>query len=161
MVFCCCCSNKVILSHATRLYLDHPYEPDSDEPGLYWAVRSISTRKVFEYMIPLDEKYFKVSPTVKNELCRTLAVSDCNQVTSADNIIGWLHFNDNLCTKKNDTWQLINDNLFTNHSDTRQFSSVGMTILRNVCDKPLISWDLLSFVKLTLKINWIIRNFFE
>ncbi|BFZ08611.1 hypothetical protein BsWGS_11650 [Bradybaena similaris] len=41
---------KVILTPATNMYLDHPYEPDPREPGLYWATRYIDTKKVFATM---------------------------------------------------------------------------------------------------------------
>lgn len=44
---------KVILSMATHLYLDHPYEPDPEERGLYWATRFVDTYKVFGF-IPMD-----------------------------------------------------------------------------------------------------------
>jgi hexosaminidase len=41
---------KVILSHATDLYFDHPYEPDPEERGFYWATRLTETRNTFNYM---------------------------------------------------------------------------------------------------------------
>ncbi|WP_394845936.1 family 20 glycosylhydrolase [Pendulispora brunnea] len=44
--------NKVILSHATNLYLDMAYNKDPDEPGLYWA-NFVDERKTFEYQ-PFD-----------------------------------------------------------------------------------------------------------
>ena len=31
------------------LYYDHPYEPDYEERGKYWAARFIDTKKAFEY----------------------------------------------------------------------------------------------------------------
>ena len=37
------------MSQATFLYLDHPYEPDSLEPGLYWATRFTDSRKIFGF----------------------------------------------------------------------------------------------------------------
>src|SRR5690606_16019215 len=40
----------VILSHATHLYFDHPYEAHPDERCYYWATRYTDTRKVFGYM---------------------------------------------------------------------------------------------------------------
>ena len=43
----------MILSHATHLYFDHPYEPDPEERGYYWATRFTDTRKTFGY-IPDD-----------------------------------------------------------------------------------------------------------
>uniref|UniRef100_A0A1I8IP26 beta-N-acetylhexosaminidase n=1 Tax=Macrostomum lignano TaxID=282301 RepID=A0A1I8IP26_9PLAT len=40
---------KVVLAHATHLYLDHQQEPDPEERGLYWATRFIDLRKAFSY----------------------------------------------------------------------------------------------------------------
>ena len=31
------------------LYLDHPYEPDFEERGLYWAADYTDDKKIFEY----------------------------------------------------------------------------------------------------------------
>ncbi|XP_060598030.1 beta-hexosaminidase-like [Ruditapes philippinarum] len=45
--------HKVILSMATHLYFDHPYEPDPEERGLYWATRYTDTYKVFGF-IPMN-----------------------------------------------------------------------------------------------------------
>ena len=41
---------QVIISPATHLYLDHPYEPDPEERGLYWATRFVDTKKVFNFL---------------------------------------------------------------------------------------------------------------
>jgi hexosaminidase len=41
---------KVILSPATHLYFDHPYEPNPEERGYYWATRYSDTAKVFGFM---------------------------------------------------------------------------------------------------------------
>ncbi|XP_069101871.1 beta-hexosaminidase-like isoform X2 [Argopecten irradians] len=43
---------KVVMASATHMYLDHPYEPDPQERGLYWATRFIDTHKIFGF-IPL------------------------------------------------------------------------------------------------------------
>ena len=40
----------VVYNHATHLYFDHPYEPDPEERGCYWAPRFTDTRKTFGYM---------------------------------------------------------------------------------------------------------------
>ncbi|XP_005092291.1 beta-hexosaminidase [Aplysia californica] len=40
---------EVILSPGTHLYFDHPYEPDPEERGLFWACRFVDTRKVFSF----------------------------------------------------------------------------------------------------------------
>lgn len=44
---------KVVLSQASRLYLDHPYEADEEEIGLFWATRSINSRLMFTFTVPL------------------------------------------------------------------------------------------------------------
>lgn len=41
---------EVILSHATHLYFDHPYEVNPEERGYYWAARFTDAQKVFNYM---------------------------------------------------------------------------------------------------------------
>lgn len=41
---------KVILSPATHLYFDHPYEASPNERGYYWATRYSDTAKVFGFM---------------------------------------------------------------------------------------------------------------
>src|SRR5690606_40153096 len=41
---------EVIMSHATHLYFDHPYEVHPEERGYYWAARYTDTAKVFGYM---------------------------------------------------------------------------------------------------------------
>lgn len=39
-----------ILSPATHLYFDHPYETNAEERGYYWAARYTDTAKVFGFM---------------------------------------------------------------------------------------------------------------
>lgn len=39
-----------MLSSPDFIYLDHPYEPDSEERGKYWATRYTDTRKIFGFM---------------------------------------------------------------------------------------------------------------
>ena len=41
---------QVVMSQATHLYFDHPYEPDPEERGYYWASRFTDTRKTFGFM---------------------------------------------------------------------------------------------------------------
>lgn len=41
---------NVILSPATHLYFDHPYEANPNERGYYWATRYSDTAKVFGFM---------------------------------------------------------------------------------------------------------------
>jgi hexosaminidase len=41
---------NVVLSPATHLYFDHPYEVNAEERGYYWATRYTDTAKVFAFM---------------------------------------------------------------------------------------------------------------
>lgn len=40
----------VVYNQATHMYFDHPYEPDPNERGYYWAPRFTDTRKTFGFM---------------------------------------------------------------------------------------------------------------
>ncbi|XP_071140803.1 N,N'-diacetylchitobiase-like [Mytilus edulis] len=40
---------KVVNCRGAYLYFDHPYEPDPEERGLYWATRYINTKMVFGF----------------------------------------------------------------------------------------------------------------
>ncbi|XP_076082053.1 beta-hexosaminidase-like [Mytilus galloprovincialis] len=53
---------KVIMSHATHLYFDHPYEPDPEERGLYWATRCTDSYKTFGFQP--DNLYQNIDVTV-------------------------------------------------------------------------------------------------
>lgn len=56
---------EVILSHATHLYFDHPYEAHPEERGYYWATRFTGTQKVFGYMP--DHMYANAETTREGE----------------------------------------------------------------------------------------------
>ena len=80
---------KVILSFGTILYFDHPYEPDPEERGLYWATRYTDTEAVYGFM-PDDIFANAVTlssgkPTTREEICghRT-----CPTTGKPENIIG-------------------------------------------------------------------------
>ena len=64
---------KVVLSHATDLYFDHPYEPDPEERGFYWASRLTETRNIFNYMPDSVYDNMEVDlfgrPLIKDEVC--------------------------------------------------------------------------------------------
>lgn len=78
----------VILSMATHLYFDHPYEPDPEEPGLYWATRYIDTYKVFGFM-PLDVFANAEFDSVGNKInLASLCEGTCRQFKKPENIIG-------------------------------------------------------------------------
>ncbi|PSU33673.1 family 20 glycosylhydrolase [Photobacterium lutimaris] len=40
----------VVYNQASHMYFDHPYEPDPNERGYYWAPRFTDTRKTFGFM---------------------------------------------------------------------------------------------------------------
>jgi hexosaminidase len=41
---------QVVLSPGSHLYFDHPYEPNPEERGYYWATRYSDTAKIFGFM---------------------------------------------------------------------------------------------------------------
>ncbi|OWF40739.1 uncharacterized protein LOC110463418 [Mizuhopecten yessoensis] len=80
---------KVVLAHATHLYFDHPYEPDPEERGFYWATRYTDTRKTFGYIpdnfyMNADVKRSGESLT-QEEIC---AGPVCPTLTKPENIEG-------------------------------------------------------------------------
>ncbi|XP_046346570.2 uncharacterized protein LOC124127161 [Haliotis rufescens] len=82
---------KVIMSQATHLYFDHPYEADPEERGLIWATRFTDTRKVFDFS-PLN-LYSNIDWGRSGEPLSTADVcgddgSHCVQLTSPENVIG-------------------------------------------------------------------------
>ena len=82
---------QVVLSHATDLYFDHPYEPDPEERGLYWATRYTDTRDVFNY-VPSDI-YANIKtdlwgkPLFKENVCRSMGCEKLKE-DKEQNIIG-------------------------------------------------------------------------
>lgn len=81
---------KVVLGHATHLYFDHPYEPDPEERGFYWATRFTDTRKVFGY-VPSDiyknaDIAGNGTPLTQDQICTNNGT--CLQLKKPENIIG-------------------------------------------------------------------------
>ena len=78
------------MSQATHLYFDHPYEPDPEERGYYWATRFTDTRKVFAFMP--DDLFANVEikrsgePLTREELCKTPGT--CPDLVKKENIVG-------------------------------------------------------------------------
>ena len=81
---------QVILSHANHLYLDHPYERDSSEPGLYWAADQVDTRAVFGYHLPPTSNATGLLPLLQRRLCAGLygEKRPCTGLRRPDNIVG-------------------------------------------------------------------------
>ncbi|XP_062598807.1 uncharacterized protein LOC134260252 isoform X1 [Saccostrea cucullata] len=81
---------KVVLGHATHLYFDHPYEPDPEERGFYWATRFTDTRKTFGF-VPSNiyynaDKAGNGKPLTTDQICTNNGT--CLQLEKPENIIG-------------------------------------------------------------------------
>lgn len=55
---------QVVLSNPDYIYLDHPYEPHSEERGKYWATQYTDTRKIFGFMP--EDLYKDIAPQELN-----------------------------------------------------------------------------------------------
>ncbi|XP_032217891.2 beta-hexosaminidase [Nematostella vectensis] len=81
---------KVVMTQATHLYFDHPYEPDPEERGYYWAPRYIDTRKTFGFMP--DNLYANADFTRMGDpivdLCQTMYKGQCVPLKEPNNIAG-------------------------------------------------------------------------
>lgn len=69
---------KVVLSSATHLYFDHPYETHPDDRGYHWATRFIDLQKVFGYMP--DTLYLNAKKTFLG-----------NTIQNLDNLVNKVH----------------------------------------------------------------------
>ena len=82
---------QVVMSHATHLYFDHPYEPDPEERGLYWAPRFIDTLKTFGFMP--DHLYQNIdftrmgAPLNREDVCGANN-AECPELQKPENVIG-------------------------------------------------------------------------
>lgn len=81
---------QVVLTQATHLYFDHPFEPDPEERGYYWAPRFIDTRKTFGFMP--DDVYANADFTRMGEpivdLCKEMYKGKCVPLKKPQNIAG-------------------------------------------------------------------------
>ena len=79
------------MSHATHLYFDHPYEPDPEERGLYWATRFTDSYKTFRFMPDSLYENIDVSragkPLTREEVCGNND-HKCPALNSPENIAG-------------------------------------------------------------------------
>lgn len=76
------------MTQASHLYFDHPYEPDPEERGTYWATRYTDTRKAFGFM---PEHLYDSLETDGNGISTAAyctSVGGCVQPTNLKNIIG-------------------------------------------------------------------------
>ena len=91
-----------MLSHATDLYFDMPYEPDPEERGYYWATRFTTTRNTFNYMPDRVYDNMEVDlfgrPLDQEEVCKNVG---CVPLLSLkeDNIEGRPSFKKNIVLK--------------------------------------------------------------
>lgn len=79
---------KVILAHATHLYFDHPYEPDPEERGYYWATRYTDTFKTFSF-VP-DNIFANNHLTTSGEELKPeqICKNHCLKLEKPENILG-------------------------------------------------------------------------
>ncbi|RUS77091.1 hypothetical protein EGW08_015146 [Elysia chlorotica] len=81
---------KVVMTPATNLYLDHAYEPDPEERGLFWATRYSDTKKVFSTM---PENLYLNADTYRSGLNITICQgpdveNQCPTLNKPENIEG-------------------------------------------------------------------------
>lgn len=76
------------MTQASHLYFDHPYEPDPEERGLYWATRYTDTRKAFGFMPEhlYDSLESDGNGMPINDFCST--AGDCVKPNKLQNIVG-------------------------------------------------------------------------
>ena len=82
---------KVVLGPVSHLYFDHPYEPNPEENGLYWATRYTDTRKVFSFEPENIYRAIQVKktgePIDQKELCGRYS-ERCPPIQRPENIKG-------------------------------------------------------------------------
>lgn len=82
---------QVVMSQATHLYFDHPYEPDPEERGYYWAPRFTDTRKTFGFMPENLYNNADVArsgqPLTEEQVCGKDA-KNCVKLEKPENIVG-------------------------------------------------------------------------
>jgi len=81
---------KVVLTQATHLYFDHPYEPDPQERGYYWAPRFIDTRKTFGFIpddVYANADFTRMGDPIVN-LCEEMYKGKCVPLKKPQNIAG-------------------------------------------------------------------------
>jgi len=83
------------MTQATHLYFDHPYEPDPEERGYYWAPRFIDTRKTFGFMP--DDLYANADVTRMGDpivdLCNNMYKGKCIPLKKPENVAGRRKYN--------------------------------------------------------------------
>ncbi|CAH1784243.1 unnamed protein product [Owenia fusiformis] len=81
---------KVVMSHATHLYFDHPEDPDPRERGYYWATRKTNVSRTFSFMPDrlYDNADYNNNGDVitREDICKTAEV--CVPLEKSENIVG-------------------------------------------------------------------------
>lgn len=81
---------RVVMAQGTHLYFDHPYEPDPEERGLYWACRFCDSRKTFSFMP--DNLYGNIDVKLTGEKLTKDYISkhkeDHDDLHTPENVIG-------------------------------------------------------------------------
>lgn len=80
---------QVIYNQATHLYFDHPYEPDPNERGYYWAPRFTDTRKTFGFMpddLFANADYTRAGAPISKE--QVLAGAGVKSLERPENVLG-------------------------------------------------------------------------
>ncbi|KAK7503362.1 hypothetical protein BaRGS_00005283 [Batillaria attramentaria] len=76
---------------STHMYFDHPYEPDPEERGLYWAPRFTHTRKAFGFMPSALYANADVArsgdPLTHEDICGDDG-DECVELKKPENIVG-------------------------------------------------------------------------
>lgn len=78
------------MTQATHLYFDHPYEPDPEERGYYWAPRFIDTRKTFGFIpddVYANADFTRMGDPIVN-LCEEMYKGKCVPLKKPQNIAG-------------------------------------------------------------------------
>jgi len=79
--------HQVVQSDAAQLYLDHPCEPDFNEPGLFWAARWTGVRKVFNY-VPSSSRLARNGTFIHRHICALNEMQVCIDLNRPENVIG-------------------------------------------------------------------------
>lgn len=74
------------MTQASHLYFDHPYEPDPEERGIYWATRYTDTRKAFGFMPEHLFENLEADGVGVNNYCDS--IGSCVQPQKRENIVG-------------------------------------------------------------------------
>ena len=78
------------MTQATHLFFDHPYEPDPEERGYYWATRFTNTKKTFGFMpdnLYANADAMRNGEPIKN-LCEDMYKNKCVALEKPENIAG-------------------------------------------------------------------------